>query len=66
MKLGIGELFCRKTAHWNVFNEYTKNEFAECSKCGYEVEPDLDYYPFDVYPEKCPNCHRKMMYEEAW
>lgn len=62
----IADLFRRKKAHWNVFNEYTEYEFGECSKCGCEVEPDFSYYPIEVYPVRCPKCRREMTHEEAW
>lgn len=55
----------RKQAHWVVFNALQPLEFAECSVCGAEVEPDISYYPHAIYPEYCPECGARMMYQEA-
>ena len=55
---------CRK-AHWNVFNKFQVAEFAECSRCGYEVEPDFTFYPHAIYPPRCPNCKSRMTHSEA-
>ena len=44
-----------------VFNQGEKYEFAECGKCGAEIEPDWDLdndklEPGAPYPHDCPKC----------
>lgn len=44
-----------------VFNQGDKYEFAECGKCGAEIEPDWDLdndklEPGAPYPHDCPKC----------
>jgi len=57
------EIFKKKKAAWIVFNVFEKYEFAECSNCGAEVEPDISLFP-SCYPDKCPECGAVM--EEPW
>lgn len=59
------EIFKRKQAHWNVFNTFELLEFAECSRCGAEVEPDFTYFPHTIYPLRCPCCGAEMTHSEA-
>ena len=62
----ITDIFRRKKkAHWVVFNLFDVLEFAECSICGCEVEPDLTYFPHSIYPTICPGCGAKMTHSEA-
>lgn len=46
----------QKQAHWVGFNFLGEYEFAECSLCGAEAEPDLSYFPHALYPLTCPKC----------
>lgn len=44
-----------------VFNQGDKYEFAECGKCGAEIDPDWDLdndklEPGAPYPHDCPKC----------
>ena len=44
-----------------VFNQAEKYEFAECGKCGAEIDPDWDYNCIRLqsgapYPDSCPKC----------
>jgi len=51
----------RRKAQWNVYNMFDLYEFAECSNCGAEVEPDFSLFPEIIYPERCPDCGAKMV-----
>lgn len=44
----------RQTAKWLVFNIGTEYEFAECSNCGCELNPDK-YDEYDM-PQRCYKC----------
>lgn len=40
--------------NWIVFNQGTNLEFAECSWCEHEIEPDVTVRNW--YPDVCPKC----------
>ena len=44
----------QERANWWIFNHGTNLEFAECSRCGKEVEPDVTVRNW--YPDVCPKC----------
>lgn len=44
----------RPKAKWLVFNVGTNLEFAECSHCGCELNPDK-YDAYDM-PQRCYKC----------
>lgn len=56
-------------ARFRVFNLGEELEFAECTACGYEVDPVKEKatgYPggegsVSSYPVKCPKCGRKIV-----
>ena len=43
---------------WRIFNRGTDLEFAECSWCEHEVDPDVTVR--DWYPDVCPKCGCRM------
>lgn len=43
---------------WRIFNKGTDLEFAECSWCEHEVDPDVTVR--DWYPDVCPKCGCRM------
>lgn len=56
-------------ARFRVFNLGDKLEFAECTVCGYEVDPVKEMAagypsgerPVSSYPVTCPGCGRKIV-----
>ena len=56
-------------ARFRVFNLGEELEFAECTVCGYEVDPVKEMAagypsgerPVSSYPVKCPLCGRKIV-----
>lgn len=55
----------RKKAYWQIYNPFETIEFAECSNCGYEIEPDFTYFPHSIYPTVCPKCNARMKYSQV-
>ena len=46
---------------WRIFNRGTDLEFAECSWCEHEVNPDVTLR--DWYPDVCPKCGCRMEWQ---
>lgn len=47
------------TAEWRIYNQGDQIEFAECSECGHEEEPNVTLKKW--YPAECPGCGAKMV-----
>lgn len=48
------------TAKWIVFNPGEELEFAECSRCGKEMEPEVTGGRH-FYGKECPGCGAQMV-----
>ena len=44
---------------WIIYNRGQALEFAECSECGHEQEPNI-VLMCTTYPNKCPACKTMM------